>query len=250
MTILITGAAAGIGKAIATQYIEDGHQVIGIDYNQARADQTRAELGDNLRFIIADLSKHQVLESVIQQINTPLDVVIHNAGISEVGYFQATNPDNQRRVIDINLIAPMILTRHLLAHKLLTERASVVFVSSLSHYVSYPGASVYGATKTGLASYARTLSVAYPHLHVLTVYPGPTRTEHARQYSPDNSREDTRMSPDVLAEKIVGAIESRDRILIPSPANWVFAILGRIAPALTNFAMRKTVLEKFPKPTS
>lgn len=246
MNILITGAAAGIGKALAQEYITDGHQVIGIDFDEHRAEQTQAELGDNLRFVIADLSQHDSLEAVITGLDTVFDVVIHNAGISEVGYFEHSNPNNQKRVIDINLTAPLIVTRHLLAHAMLTDTASVVFMSSLSHYVSYPGASVYGATKTGLASYARTLSVAYPKLHVLTVYPGPTRTEHARKYSPDNSREDKRMSPDTLAEKIIGAIESQDRVLIPSPANWVFAILGRLTPALTNFAMRKTVLEKFP----
>ncbi|MEO1440795.1 MAG: SDR family NAD(P)-dependent oxidoreductase, partial [Chloroflexota bacterium] len=126
----------------------------------------------------------------------------------------------------------------------------VVFVSSLSRYVSYPGASVYAATKDGLASYARSLAVAYPQMHVLTVYPGPTRTAHARKYSPDNSKEDKRMTPEDLAGRIVTAVDRRQRVLIPGAANWIFAILGRVAPALTDYAMKKSLLEKFEKPAA
>lgn len=243
--IVITGAADGIGKALATQFIKNGDHVIGIDVDAQRAQTTENELGDKIQFVIADLSAHDQLEDVTAQLGTDIDVVIHNAGISEVGYFEQSNPDKQARVIAINLLAPMILTKHLLANEALNVEASLVFMSSLSHYVSYPGASVYGATKSGLASYARTLSVAYPEKHVMSVYPGPTRTAHARRYSPDNSREASRMSPDVLASKIINAIDKRQRVLIPSVPNWIFAILGRLTPSLTNYAMRKSILEQF-----
>lgn len=251
--IVITGAADGIGKALAAQYVEAGHIVIGVDVDETRAQKTQAELGENLSFIIADLSDETALEKVAEEIGSGVDVLIHNAGISEVGYFEDSNLDNQQRVIAVNLVAPMVLTRHLAARRALPDGASIVFVSSLSRYVSYPGASVYAATKDGLASYARSFSVAYPKLHVLTVYPGPTRTAHARRYSPDNSKENSRMSPEVLASRIIRAIEKKQRILIPSAGTWVFAILGRVAPPLTNFAMKKTLLEKFertePTPT-
>lgn len=245
--VVITGAADGIGKALTEHFIHNGHTVIGIDIDQSRAETVQAHLGDNLSFVIADLSQTNSLETVTEQVGGGIDILIHNAGISEVGYFRQTAPEKQEKVIAINLLAPMVLTRHLLANDALTANASLVFMSSLSHYVSYPGASVYAATKTGLASYARTLSVAYPKRHVLTVYPGPTRTAHANRYSPDNSREDKRMSPDALAELIGEAITKRQRILIPSAANWVFAVLGRVAPKVTDFAMRKTLLEKFEK---
>lgn len=245
MNIVITGAADGIGKALATVYVQQGHSVIGVDVDAQRAQATQAELGENMRFVMADLSRTETLEDVAAQLGNDIDVLIHNAGISEVGHFANTNPAKQQAVIDINLIAPMVLTRHLLANNALKTGASVVFMSSLSHYVSYPGASVYGGTKSGLASYARTLSVTYPNMHVLTVYPGPTRTAHARRYSPDNSREDQRMLPQDLAARVVSAVEKRQRVLIPGAASWVFAIIGRWFPAVTDFAMRKMLLDKF-----
>ncbi|MEL6309419.1 MAG: SDR family oxidoreductase [Chloroflexota bacterium] len=245
MKVVITGAADGIGKALAALYTTNGHTVIGVDFDAAQAQKTQAQLGEGLSFVIADLSQQAQLDNIAEQLGTGIDVLIHNAGISAVGYFEKTDIDKQHRVIDVNFLAPMLLTRHLLARNALTVDGSIAFLSSLSHYVSYPGASVYGATKTGIASYARTLSVAYPQRHVLTVYPGPTRTAHARRYSPDNSRESSRMSSETLASHIVTAINKRQRVLIPSAGNVVFAIAGRLVPRLTNFAMRKTLLEKF-----
>lgn len=249
--VVITGAADGIGKALAGAYIAAGYRVTGIDVDAARAEATQQELGEQITFIVADLTDVAVVEDVANQLadaGTPVDVLVNNAGISEVGYFQQTNPARQRAVIQLNFVAPLLLTRHLLAVNALRTDGSVVFMSSLSRYVSYPGASVYAATKDGIASYARSLAVGYPRLHVLTVYPGPTRTAHARRYSPDNAREDKRMAPEVLAGHILRAVEKRQRILIPGAANWTFAVLGRWFPALTNTIMRKTLLEKFPNP--
>ncbi|MGJ3240848.1 MAG: SDR family NAD(P)-dependent oxidoreductase [Anaerolineae bacterium] len=243
--IIISGAADGIGKALARQFIAEGHQVIGIDVDAQRAEQTRAELGERLSFVIADLTQSERLPAIAEQIGGGLDAVIHNAGISEVGYFQQSDIDRQAQVIALNLTAPLVLTREWLARGALNEWASLVFMSSLSHYISYPGASVYSATKSGLASYARSLAITDPRLHVMTVYPGPTRTAHARRYSPDNSRENRRMSADALAEQIVSAMERRQRVLIPGTSNKLFALIGRWFPAITNYAMRKTLLEKF-----
>ncbi|MEO0565243.1 MAG: SDR family NAD(P)-dependent oxidoreductase, partial [Chloroflexota bacterium] len=130
----------------------------------------------------------------------------------------------------------------------LADGASVVFVSSLSRYVSYPGASVYAGTKDGIASYARSLAVGFPALHVMTVYPGPTRTEHARKYSPDNSREGSRMLPSDLAGYVMRGVEKRQRIVIPGAANWAFAAFGRLLPGVAENVMRQSLLEKFESP--
>jgi short-subunit dehydrogenase len=77
-------------------------------------------------------------------------------------------------------------------------------------------------------------------------YPGPTRTAHARRYSPDNSRENRRMPPETLAEHIFRAVERKQRVLIPSPANQAFALAGTWLPAITEAAMRQSIFEKLP----
>lgn len=242
MKAVITGAADGIGKALAAACADAGYEVVGVDVDAERAADTEAELG--IAFIIADLTQPDAVAAVAGQL-AGVDLLVHNAGINEVGYFHNTDAARQQAVISLNFVAPVLLTRHLLANDALTEEASIVFISSLSRYVSYPGASVYAATKDGVASYARSLAVAYPDKHVMTVYPGPTRTAHARRYSPDNSREDKRMSPDDLAGRILKAVEKRQRILIPGAANVAFAVFGRLLPGVANRVMRRSLLEKF-----
>jgi hypothetical protein len=116
----------------------------------------------------------------------------------------------------------------------------------LSRLLSYPGAAVYAASKDGLASYARSVGVALasPGIHVLTVYPGPTRTAHARRYSPDNSREARRMAPDVLAAAVVLAVQRRRRVLVPGLGNQLFAVVGRWLPPLAEWVMIEMLWKK------
>ena len=141
------------------------------------------------------------------------------------------------------MTAPLLLTAGLLRNELLNPGATLVFISSLSHFVGYPGAAVYAATKDGLASFARSLAVALAPegIHVTTVFPGPTRTAHARRYSPDNRREARRMDPAELAEAIVQAVANQQAQLVPGLGNRLAAAAGRLAPTLTTEAMRRTL---------
>ena len=119
---------------------------------------------------------------------------------------------------------------------------SLVYLSSLSYYVGYPGAAVYAATKDGLTHLSRSLRAA--GYRTTVVFPGPTRTDHARRYSPDNSREDRRMPPEQVAEAIFTAEQRGQRRLIPGAANKLLAFAGRIVPTVMENAMRRTLYEK------
>jgi short-subunit dehydrogenase len=248
---LITGAADGIGRALAEQTARTGYSILGVDVDAERSAATVAALqgqGAEIRFLQADLADGVAVDQLVTQIaaEAPVDLLIHNAGINAVGDFGALPIAHQRAVMSINLTAPMVITAGMLAAGRINPGATVVFISSLSHFVSYPGAAVYAATKDGLASYARSLRVALApqQINVLVVFPGPTRTAHARRYSPDNSREDKRMAPADLASQILRAVENRQWTLIPGWNNRLFAIAGRIAPRLVEQAMRKILYEK------
>lgn len=248
---VITGAADGIGRALAQQYTSSGATVTGIDVDVERATQTQADLinaGGRIRFLVADLTALPKMNNILERLTTrpPIDLFIHNAGISAVGPFIASDIARQCKVIALNLTAPLLLTAGLLQRGLLTPQASLAFVSSLSHFVSYPGATVYAATKDGLASYARSLAIALAPQgkHVLTIYPGPTRTAHARRYSPDNSREERRMAPEALARQIVQALHHRRRHLIPSIPQRATALVGQLWPRLTEEIMRRMIYEQ------
>jgi len=248
---VITGAADGIGRALALAFAAAGYVITGVDLDRERAMRTQADLinaGGKARFIIGDLSNADQIERIAEQLagRPRVDVLIHNAGISAVGAFARLPLAPQMKVLDVNFSAPLLLTRALLAAGRLKTGGSVVFISSLSHFASYPGAAVYAASKSGLASYASSMAVALAPrgVNILTVYPGPTRTAHARRYSPDNAKEERRMPPEVLAGRIIDAVRARRRQLIPGPTNRLFGVAGRLVPGAAEAAMRRMIFEK------
>jgi len=238
--IVITGAADGIGKALAKRYLQAGYRVTGVDRDRETAVETMNELGPGLEMLYGDLS---LFEQPWMEKLAPVDIFIHNAGVNATGRFEDISSSALLEVVQVNLLAPLRVTVDLLGEGLLKPQGSLVFVNSLSRFVSYPGASVYAATKQGVAHFARSL--AAEGRRVLTVYPGPTRTEHARRHSPDNRREGARMCPHKLAEAIFQARHGGRTWLIPGGVNKMAALLGVLFPKLAERVMRKLIYERF-----
>ncbi|GJM40944.1 MAG: hypothetical protein DHS20C20_12260 [Ardenticatenaceae bacterium] len=248
-TCLITGAADGIGRALALRYAQAGYQIIGLDIDENNAAQTCAEIeknGGQANFVVGDLSQREGLANILPKLANfaPFSCVIHNAGISAVGHFEKVPLVRQQAVLNLNLHAPLWLTSELFRQKWVTADASMIFLSSLSYFASYPGAAVYAASKDGLANYARSLQAAWRSGTILTVFPGPVRTAHARRYSPDNSRESSRMLPETLADSIFHAQQKGRSRLIPGAQNKVMGSVGHFFPSLLEMGMKKMILEK------
>lgn len=251
---VITGAANGIGEALAVLAAQQGLEVIGVDKDAERAQEVSEALKAQvleISFIHADVSRDDGLETITKTLaeGPPIDILVHCAGINAVGSFETLDMARQQQVLEVDLLAPMQLTSALLRQERIAPGGSLVFIASLSHFVSYPGAAAYAAAKSGLASYARSLSVglAPKGVHVLTVFPGPTRTGHAREHSPDNSNETLRMPPERLAEEIFRAIDNRQKELIPGLNNKVFAAMGQYLPTITERVMRGRIFERLEK---
>lgn len=248
--VLVTGAAYGIGRAVCEELLRRGVSIVGLDVDKGRLaafEQQVVAAGEQFEAVVADLSKLEDMHSIAATLASlgRFVGVVHNAGISAVGPFETIAVEKFRAVAAVNLFAPLLLTRALLANNCIEPGGSLTFVSSLSHHVGYPGAAVYAATKSALASFASSLRPALRDrsISVLTVFPGPTRTAHARRYSPDNSREERRMPAEDLARQIVAAIQSRRARLIPGWTNRLAAIAGTWFPRIIDRAMRRALFE-------
>ncbi len=246
----ITGAAEGIGRAMALRFARSGYDIVSVDIDPVKSAATSEEIqriGAKSEFIQDDLSDPAAAQRAVEAVRAggPVDLVVHNAGVNAVGRFDALSLEKQKAVIAVNFQAPLLLTSALLQAGLLHDESRFVFVASLSCYVSYPGAAAYAASKDGLAAYARALSVALgPQRRVLTVFPGPVRTDHAARHSPDNSSENRRMPPETLASLIEEALARNSRILIPGGANRAVALLARWWPSSVELLMRRAILDK------
>ena len=115
----------------------------------------------------------------------------------------------------------------------------------MSRFLSYPGASVYAATKDGVTSWANSVRKSFKEsgITVLTIFPGPTRTPHAERYSPRNSKPDSRMEPEKLASMIKKSVANKRSFLIPGMGNKLVSFLGVWLPPLGEQLMKKLVFQ-------
>ncbi|MHA1189458.1 MAG: SDR family NAD(P)-dependent oxidoreductase [Alphaproteobacteria bacterium] len=253
MRFLITGAASGLGRALAERVIADGGMLVAVDRDGDGLAELE-ELSANrlpITAIRADLACTGDLAALSEKIseNGPYDWVILNAGISATGLFEGIPIASQADVIAVNLTAPMVIAATLVRDYAIRPGSMLVFVASLSIYTGYPGAAAYGASKQGLAVFAKSLAgpLAKRKINVLTVLPGPLDTPHAARHAPPGTSQKTaarRMAPDAVARDILGRA-SRSGVLVPGAANKATALLGTIAPRTITALMRKVIFEPF-----
>lgn len=252
MRVLVTGAVDGLGRALTERLLADGDDVVLVDKNRTGLHTiTQANIGRSEGFVV-DLANVEEVETFCRTANfSRIDMAIFCAGISATGKFEDIPAEAYQRLVNINLKAPLTMASQLAGGDRINKGGRIVFVSSLSNDVGYPGASVYAATKEAIASYARSLSrpLRKKKIAVTTVFPGPMRTAHAEKHAPLGASAAKRTDPAIVAEAILKAAKSRKRELHPGTATWFAAKAGRLAPNATTKLMRKVIFEKLDGPS-
>lgn len=131
-TVLITGAASGIGRATAIECCRMGAEVVITDINPEGLEETFRQLpvqnGTHSR-IVTDLTKEEEIESLADRLPR-LDGCVNNAGIMKLVLTPFLTTEIIERIQKINLIAPMMLTRNLVKKKKMKNPSSIVFTAS------------------------------------------------------------------------------------------------------------------------
>ena len=252
MKALITGAANGLGRALTENLLEAGHEVVAVDVDTAPLDELAVRSRGACVARLADLSSESSIQRLLDVLaEERFDLVILNAGISATGPFEQIPFNAYEKLIAINLKAPLTLASSMVRLGLVETRGKIVFVSSLSHAVGYPGAAVYAATKTGIALYAKSIRKPFAKrgVGVLTVFPGPIRTEHAERHAPAGAKAAKRMAPEKLAKMIIKAAKGGKKELYPGSAAGLAKTLGGLAPNLMTKLMRRAIFDKLDKST-
>lgn len=178
MTHLLTGAGSGIGAALAGLLLERGEDLVLL----ARSEQRAAELGEQYagaQTLVADLADPAGLESTLAEATLPerLDSVVHAAGVVDLATVEETDRAAWQQQLDVNLTAPMLLTRALLP-ALRAGRGTVVLVNSGAGIRANPTWAGYAASKFGLRALGDALRLEEEQhgVRVTSVHPGRVAT--------------------------------------------------------------------------
>jgi 3-oxoacyl-[acyl-carrier protein] reductase len=155
---LVTGAARGIGAAIAETLARDGAEIVLLDVPQAKADleALAARLGGQA--LMQDICAPDAASQLLEQIPGGLDILVHNAGITRDKTLANMTSDFWDQVLDVNLNAPQVLTQALIDAGALHDNASVILMASISGLAGNRGQTNYTTSKAGLIGLARALA--------------------------------------------------------------------------------------------
>ena len=178
-TILITGAASGIGRATAKLCAESGAHLVLLDLNDEGLRSTVAEIGaDVATGYSLNLCDYEQLCNTVSQL-PKLDGVASNAGIVKSLLAKFNEKEDMEKIFNVNTFSHINLVQELIKQKKLNKGASIVFTSSMSGvFCGLVGGSLYGATKSALLGYSKALALelAPRGIRVNTVHPGMIET--------------------------------------------------------------------------
>ncbi|TFD57616.1 SDR family NAD(P)-dependent oxidoreductase [Cryobacterium sp. Hh7] len=183
---IITGAGQGIGQAIALEFGRRGGHLLLVGRQLATLTETArlvAAAGGTTEILVEDLTQPGAVERIADTVApwSTVDLLVNNAGNVRAGRLELTSDADVHSMIDLNLTAPILLTKALLPalRQSGKGRGSILLnVSSGIALVGMPFYSIYAATKSGLAQFGESLrrELIGTGVHVATVYPGATDT--------------------------------------------------------------------------
>ena len=175
-TAVVTGATSGIGEAIVVALCRLGIEVFAVGRNRAALEAIA--LASGARSIVADV--RDAASIVSQLAGAEIDILVNNAGVlSSRANLQDIDPAEIDAMIDINLKAPMHLTRALLPGMTARRRGHLIFIGSMGGMAPFPSMGVYGPSKAGLSLFCDNLrcDLLGTSVRVSEVTPGRVQTQ-------------------------------------------------------------------------
>ncbi len=174
-SLFITGASSGIGRAVAIECSKMGATLIISGRDQGRLQETFDKLeGNGHTQILANLSNKGDVKLIVDQAPL-LDGVVHCAGYTKTSPFQFVNEDDLASIMQVNFMAPTLISQALIKKKKLNKGASIVFISSISGvYCSSFAGSMYSASKGAVNGIVKgmALDLAPKGIRVNCINPG------------------------------------------------------------------------------
>lgn len=161
MIVLVTGATAGFGQAIARRFVAEGHRVIAAGRRRERLEALAAELGEALLPVALDVTDKAAIDTAVRGLPSgfsDIDVLVNNAGLA-LGLEPADSAslDDWETMISTNVNGVVYMTHALLPAMVARGRGHVINLGSVAANYPYPGGNVYGATKAFVRQFSLNL---------------------------------------------------------------------------------------------
>ncbi|MCC0038612.1 MAG: SDR family NAD(P)-dependent oxidoreductase [Brucellaceae bacterium] len=236
---LVTGGSAGLGRAMVLDLEARGYDVVTVDRSEATPRPGSMD-------VRCDLSDRAEVDRVLPVLAAagPFDVVFLNAGANATGRFEVIPFEAQQRILRLNAETPMLMATALAGAGAL--RGGLCFVSSLSHFTGYPGASAYAASKDAIAVYAKSVRKPFAArgISVTLACPGPLATDHAARHAPPGADPSRRQAPAIAARSIIDATLNGRRLVVPGFRAKLFAAVGYVFPSAVTRRMAALIYDR------
>ena len=190
---VVTGAARGIGFAIAMRLAEEGARVAIADVNDRGAIEAAARIGKATMGVRIDVTNTVSIAAgvaaVVERLG-PIDVLVNNAGWDKVEPFVKSEEATWDKVIALNLKGPIACARAVLDSMIERRSGKIISISSDAGRVGSVGEAVYAGAKAGIIGFSKTLAreLARYGINVNVVCPGPTNTPLFQEMSGGNEK--------------------------------------------------------------
>jgi short-subunit dehydrogenase len=175
-TIIVTGAYGGLGSALCKELSLLGSHLIitGRDTNKLR--ELKGQLSTNTTILAGDVISTEFildLEKLVSSMKTEGHILINNAGVSDTQILKNQPVDKIKHMLDINLLAPMLISKSLMPWLQSANKAKIINIGSTFGALGYPGFSAYCATKFGLRGFTQALSRELSDTNICVQYLAP-----------------------------------------------------------------------------
>jgi short-subunit dehydrogenase len=246
---VLTGAGGGIGAAIATAIAPLCQSLLLVGRDSARLARVERELvrpGVRCRAVAADLTASAGRDAVARaclEVPGGVDLLINNAGTSEFAWLADQTDEALERILRVNTLAPMQLTRRLLPVLQAQAAATIVNVGSIFGYLGYPGCAAYSASKFALRGFTEALRRELADGPVRIVYFAPRATRTALNSDALcalNAELGVAMdAPAAVAAELVRVLRRPASERLLGMPEKLFARLNQLVPGLVDGALRR-----------
>lgn len=245
--VLITGGSRGIGPIIAEALLINGARVALAARSEAALQNVSERLsksGSGVITVPVDLNiqsqREMLVSSVLKEFGT-IDILINNAGLETEGAYAGLSWPAIQETVEVNLLAPMALTRLILPLMLKNNSGHIVNIASIAAKSGAPYAAVYSGTKAGLAEWTRGLRLELKGtgIRFSTIFPGYVRD--VGMFARFGKRSPWIIgtcSPDQVAQAVLNSIQKGkiEKIVNAMPLRYSF-IINEISPELGDWLM-------------